>query len=153
VLALAVVLLAGCAVPGSDLTGDPAPGFQVYDTESRPVNLSAMAGEPVVLFFMSVTCGTCSIEQKHELVPLEKELGDDVNFITLTIGEGEGNNHLRDFKQRTGADWPHCIDSQYVHRDYDIYLPSYVVVLDEDHKIVLKDKDPPKDKIRSALGL
>lgn len=149
-----LVLFAGCFTPpGSPTVGDPAPAFAVWDTEGKEVKLAQMEGKPVVLFFMSVTCGTCSIEQKNELVPLERELSDKVSFVTMTIGPGEGDNHMRQFKERTGADWPHCIDSDSVGQRMGITQPSYVVALDSEHRVVLRTLDPPAEKIRSALGL
>ncbi len=68
------------------MPGKPAPEITMYDTEGKPVALSGFKGKVTVIDVWATWCGPCkSLSPAYH--KLADELGDKVNFISLSIDD------------------------------------------------------------------
>ena len=150
---LVFLLGAGCLSPPLGVQeGDAAPDFSVTNTEFETVRLSDFADRPVVLYFFSLSCGTCYSKTRDVLVPLERDVGDEVAFLSLSVGFEETRSDLLRFKNQTGASWVFAWDDGQVAPTYGVVQPSTVIVLDRDHQVLVKKAEPERSDIEPLLA-
>jgi len=88
---------------------DPAPDFDLTDTEGGTVSLGAFAGQAVLLDFIFTRCqGPCpALTSAHVRVQRElpPELRERVHFVSITIDpERDTPDELRAYAEARGAD-------------------------------------------------
>ena len=88
---------------------DPAPPFELTDTEGEAVSLGGLAGRIVLLDFIFTRCpGPCpALTSNHVTVQrgLPDSLRDDVHFVSITIDpERDTAEDLRRYGEARGAD-------------------------------------------------
>jgi protein SCO1/2 len=75
---------AGANVPvfqGTDLGGTPAPDFRLSDQFGKPISLSQMKGEPVILTFMYTHCTTICPLTAEKLHAVMQGLGPNAQHV------------------------------------------------------------------------
>ena len=105
----------------------PAPDFTVYDIDGNAVNLSDLAGKPVVLNFWASWCGPCKSEMP-DFETVYNEYGDDINFmiINMTDGSRETVDIASSYVKECGYTFPVYYDTDYdAAVTYSVYsLPT-----------------------------
>jgi protein SCO1 len=114
-LMLSVLMLAGCqredesgSFPAAN-HNDCLPNLTLTDQEARPVNLSSLKGNYVLINFIYTTCaGTCpTLTAKMAAVEknLPSELGKNVRLISVTLDpEHDDSARLLKYANEHGAD-------------------------------------------------
>jgi thiol-disulfide isomerase/thioredoxin len=92
--------------PGDTVPLDKA-AFTTFD--SREVSLSSLRGTPVVVNFFASTCAPC-IKEMPALEQVHQELGDQVHFLGLDVGERAAAG--RDFVRKTGVTYQTARDPE-----------------------------------------
>ena len=90
----------------SVLTNQPAPLFNLEDTEGEPVSLEGLRGTPVVINFWSTWCGPC--KQEHGLLLEGAKRYPDVQFLGVIYADSV--NKVRRYLQEKGSGYPHLLD-------------------------------------------
>lgn len=129
-LLAAAALAAGCLGPGAD---EPAPPFEVDTLDHGVWNLSAHAGQPVVLDFMATTCKPCNAQSRQ----LEEARAHhpEAAFLSLGVSAFDNESAMRDWKDRHNASWPHAPDAGYVATVYRVPTMPTIVVVGPDGRI------------------
>ncbi|MEA1958844.1 MAG: redoxin domain-containing protein [Chloroflexota bacterium] len=83
---LLLVCTIGCAVPVGSQVGDKAPDFTLSTLDGGAVKLGDLKGNPVVLSFWTTSCTAC-IYQMPFLEAASSEVGDEVEFVAIDMGE------------------------------------------------------------------
>jgi cytochrome c biogenesis protein CcmG, thiol:disulfide interchange protein DsbE len=87
-LALAFALtLASCRSSEPAAIGTTAPDFTVSDGQ-KTVTLSQFRGKPVLLNFWATWCPPC-VREVPDLVALQKQIGDKVTILAVSMDEDE----------------------------------------------------------------
>ena len=102
----------GCVVPEGSQVGDKAPDFTLSTLDGGQITLSELKGKPVILVFWTTGCSAC-IHQMPFLETAQNEVGADVEFINIDIGES----------------------SSQVQAAVDYYEFSLTVALDNDYSV------------------
>jgi peroxiredoxin len=114
----------------SDLpeVGDPAPDFELPDTNGQMVRLGDYLGRPVILNFWATWCAPCRLEMP-ELQRAQAEFGDD-GPVVLTINQEESAEQVTEFFDEVGLTLPALLDSEAeVGMAYGaFFLPTTVIV-------------------------
>lgn len=131
ILTLAAILLltgvAGCVVPVGSRVGDKAPDFTLSTLDGGQVTLSELKSKPVILVFWTTGCSAC-IYQMPFLETAYKELGNDVEFININMGES--SYQVRQSVDYHGFNLHVALDSNYsVSEAYNIiYTPTNIII-------------------------
>lgn len=122
-----LVCCIGCVVPIGSKVGDKAPDFTLSTLDGGQVRLADLKGSPVVLVFWTTECGAC-IYQMPFLEEAHDELGNDVEFVNINIGEG--SYQVQAVIDYYGFSLPVALDSdEMVSTDYNIiYTPTNIVI-------------------------
>jgi peroxiredoxin len=117
----------GCSVPIGSQVGDNAPDFTLSTLDGGQVKLSALKGKPVILVFWTTGCGACILQMPF-LEAAYDELGNEIEFINIDIGEG--SYQVRGTVDYYGFSLPVALDSDgTVTESYNvIYTPTNVIV-------------------------
>jgi len=117
----------GCSVPVGSQVGDNAPDFTLSTLDGGQIKLSDLKGKPVMLIFWTTGCSAC-ILQMPSLEAAYEELGNDIEFINIDIGESSYN--VRETIDYYGFSLPIALDSdESVSMSYNIrYTPTNVVI-------------------------
>lgn len=124
---LLLIGIVGCVVPEGSQVGDKAPDFTLSTLDGGQVRLTDFKGSPVVLVFWTTGCGAC-IYQMPFLEEANNELGNDVEFVNINIGEG--SYQVQAVIDYYGFSLPVALDSdEMVSTDYNIiYTPTNIII-------------------------
>jgi peroxiredoxin len=75
--------------------GESARDFILNDTTGRPVQLSSLSGQPVILNFWATWCGPCRVEMPDLQAAFERHQAD--GLVILAINREETAVSVRDF--------------------------------------------------------
>ena len=137
-LALTVILTLSFA--HTALAGD----IVLNDLESKPVNLSSLAGKPAILFFWTTWCPYCRTELRalNKMYPqMEKE---GINVFAVDIGEA--GDKVRRFLKDYALDLRVLLDEEgRAAENYEIKgVPTYIFI-NKDGQIVSLEHRLPDD--------
>ena len=82
-----VFALASCRTAEPAAIGTTAPDFTVNDGQ-KTVTLSQFRGKPVLLNFWATWCPPC-VEEVPELVALQRQVGDRVTILAVSMDQDE----------------------------------------------------------------
>ncbi|MFA5056363.1 MAG: redoxin family protein [Dehalococcoidia bacterium] len=129
ILATIILLagIAGCVVPIGSKVGDKAPDFTLSTLDGGQIRLADLKGKTVVLVFWTTGCGAC-IYQMPFLEEAHDELGNDVEFVNINIGED--SYQVQAVIDYYGFSLPVALDSdEMVSTDYNIiYTPTNIII-------------------------
>lgn len=136
--------------------GNALPDFSVPLAGGGTFTLSENLGKPVFINLFATWCGPC-VGEMPEINKLFKELGDQVNFLVIDIGEDEQT--ALDFADDNGYSLPFAYseDGMPFGDDYLIYSIPRTFVLNADGVISayyegMRDYDTFKAAIQAALA-
>jgi peroxiredoxin len=117
----------GCVVPEGSEVGDNAPDFTLSTLDGSQVRLSDFKGKPVMLTFWTTGCSAC-IYQMPLLEAAHDELGNDVKFVNIDIGEN--SYQVGQTVDYYGFSLPVALDSdESVSIAYNVmYTPTNIVI-------------------------
>jgi len=143
------------AKPGFDV-GNALPDFSVPLAGGGTFTLSENLGKPVFINLFATWCGPC-VGEMPEIDRLHNELGDQVSFLIIDIGEDEKT--ALDFADEYGFSLPfaYSLDGMPFGGDYLVDSIPRTFVLDADGVISAyylgsRDYDTFKAAIQAALA-
>lgn len=92
---------------GKPKLGQPAPGFQLLDSEGRVVRLDDFRGRPVLVNFWATWCVPCR-KETPELIALQSEWGDEAQIVGVNYFESP--DAVRAFAADFGINYPLPLD-------------------------------------------
>ncbi len=141
--------------------GNLAPDFQLNDLDGKPVSLSALRGQPILLNFWATWCPFCRAER-----PLIQEVYDEwqsKGLIVLTVDiigstPSETPSNLADFMKNNKYSFPVLLDvNREVTKSYGIKATPTNFLIDKDGIIrevkigSFPSKSALEDSLRSLL--
>jgi cytochrome c biogenesis protein CcmG, thiol:disulfide interchange protein DsbE len=162
VLAVAVVLGVGRSGPdrleASPLTGGEAPAFTLpsLDPGSRPVRLSDLRGQLVVLNFWASWCAECHVEQ--EALAQTWDRFRDAGVVVVGVNFEDAVDDARAYVARTRTSYPVVVDSRSrTALDYGLRGVPETFLIDRTGHLVDRVVGPVTadglaDRIRPLLG-
>jgi peroxiredoxin len=82
----------------SQLVGQPAPDFTLYDLNGNEVRLSDFRGKPVVLNFWATWCGPCRVEIPHVNVLYDKYKAQ--GLVVIGVNDEPDHATVRSFAEQ-----------------------------------------------------
>lgn len=136
-IAIAIVIIIVLAIvyrgqPDS-MVGEEAPGFSIVDVRTRiPYTVpNNFHGELVFIEFFQLSCGACigfipTVAQLHQAF-----LTEDVNFISIDIGQGGTEAMLLNFlDQHPDAQWTHALGTSNMANAYGVTGTPKLFIID-----------------------
>ena len=153
---VAVVLLfvsPGYLLSSTPDVGDPAPDFTVATSDGGEFTLSQQKGNVVVVEFMAIYCSVCRNQQVPALIDLQEELANEsVIIVSVTTKDDDTAGELEQYKQDTGAMWPHGLYDSEAKDDYGaIGTPTMAVVDSEGELAFIERGFVGKDELTSVI--
>jgi peroxiredoxin len=98
-----------------------APDFSIDDIDGNTFSLSDHRGKVVMMDFMKTTCTYC-IQMMDQLVALRENYSEEeLVIISISIGEGDTLDDIRDFMLAHNGTWTSAKDEQDLQATYDIH--------------------------------
>ncbi len=111
-----------------------APDFNLIDAISgNNIKLSDYRGKVALLDFFSTECGACMTSIHDDLVPLHKQYGDRMVFLSIHIREpGITVNDLQFFAKEWGIEWPILMGSgSQIQQIYNVKVVPTIYIIDD----------------------
>ena len=136
-IAIAIVVIIVLAIayqgPADSMVGKEAPGFSIVDVRTRNHYTvpTSFHGELVFLEFFQLSCGACigfisTMAQLHQTF-----LTEDVNFISIDIGQGGTEAMLLSFlDEHPDAKWTHALDTSNMASAYSVTGTPKLFIID-----------------------
>ncbi len=131
--------------------GANAPKVTARALDGRQVELPA--GKPSVVFFFAGWCGSC-VPEAAALGELQREHGDDVNIMAVSIDPGDTPETIGHFMQAAGSPgYPVVHDAtDGIRAAYEVASLDVTVVTDAAGKVVYRDAVPSTlDQLQNGL--
>ncbi|MCK5772687.1 MAG: redoxin domain-containing protein, partial [Thermoplasmata archaeon] len=110
---------------------DTVPDFTVKDTEGMTHTPETYSGKVLVIDIMSTDCSVCNKEMP-DLVEVYRTIkdryGEDVQFLSVSVGKDDTNSMLNAFQDEYGADWPIGQNVKFISTFDAPYIPKMVIV-------------------------
>ncbi len=110
---------------------DTVPDFTVKDTTGVTHTPGIYEGKVLVIDIMSTDCSVCNAEMP-DLVEVYKEVkdtyGDDVEFLSVSVGKDDTNAMLNNFQDEYNADWPIGKNVEFITTFDAPFIPKMVIV-------------------------
>ena len=139
-IVISVIVAVILSSPKSLLTG-PAPDFTVEDIDGNRVSLRDYRGKVVLLDFFRTTCHFCQQETPNVLVPLDKEYGDQIVMISISISAEDTDevirNYIDTYVKPYGANWTFTRDTDSAVSKYNVEFTPTTYLIDENGDIAL----------------
>lgn len=124
------------------LCNRPAPDFQLSTVDDKQFRLYATKAKYTVLYFWDPTCGNCSKNSK-KLVPIAKKwIPKGVYFVGICSKSKKDVQQCTDKIEEIGMPWINLSDEAkylgWVKKIYNIKMNPFMLLLDEDKKILYK---------------
>lgn len=120
----------------SPLIGQPGPTFSLVDLDGRPVDLSRLAGQPVVINFWATWCQPC-IAEHPMLIEASRRYEGRAHFLGIVYQDEP--QLIRRFLAGRGEWGPSLIDpGSQVAISYGVYGAPETFILDAEGTVVRK---------------
>jgi thiol-disulfide isomerase/thioredoxin len=129
----------GGANIGRGPNGQPAPDFTLDSLEGKPLQLSSLHGQAVLLNFWATWCGPCKIEMPW-FVELQKEYGPQGLQIVGVAMDDSDKGDIQKFVKEMGINYPILLGKEAVGEQYggvDVLPTTFFI--DRDGKIVARE--------------
>jgi thiol-disulfide isomerase/thioredoxin len=90
--------------------GQPAPAFEIRDSEGRVYHSDSLIGKVVVLDFWATWCTPC-IAEIPEIRRMHEKYADRSDFVLISVSRDTDVERWKDFLARNQLDWPQAIDT------------------------------------------
>lgn len=135
-LVVLVALIFGCSSgkPAKLKIGDPAPDFTVEDLSGRPIKLSSLKDQPVVIRFFITDCKFCRADTPifNDYYHKYKDQGLMVLYITTTTDQVQVKKFAADLE----VPFPLAIDyGRKVSALFNVKVEPQTIILDSRHLI------------------
>lgn len=137
---------------GTTDVGGQAPAFSV--TTLSGATFSFPTGKPTVLFFLAGWCGSC-VPEAQALGRIQRDLGDRVAILAVSIDPSETPDTLREFIRAAGSpQYPFAIDAEgTLMRAFNARSLDTTVIAGPTGRIVFRDGIPTGETtLRSAIA-
>jgi len=114
--------------------GLKAKDFTLLDENGKPVKLSDLKGNVVVLVFWATTCGSCRRELPEISVLQGEYEGKPVKFFAVVVNT-EDLDEIKMVKKEWGFDIPVLVADYSVKKDYKVLWTPTIYVIDKDGRI------------------
>ena len=122
------------SLPAGQASSFPTPDFRLPSLDGSAISPADYRGNVVVVDFWATWCGPCRLQAKV-LEDLKAEVGDDVQFLAVDIGEDEQT--VRNYAAKRPFPYPVLLDSKdSLSAPYKIYGLPTVMVVDPAGKVV-----------------
>jgi len=156
IILLSIVSIVLIAFPAYGSEGK-APDFSFEDTEGQTHSLSMYEGKVLVIEIMFSSCSVCNSMMPDLIEVYDKvkeEMGDDVQFLSVSVDTSDTNEDLDEFMEKYEATWPIGMDSSFI-MDYNaMEVPKLVVISPESYiaytHVGYIDEDEVTEEIISA---
>jgi peroxiredoxin len=155
-LTLLATIAFALAMPVTGLRADPAPQFNLTDTNGKSVKLSDYKGKVIILDFWATWCPPCRAEIPN-FVELQKEYGKQgLAVIGVSLDQG-GVAGVADFAKAQGINYPIVMGNQDVADTYGgIQAIPTTFIIDKDGNIAARhegftDKSEFEAEIKKLL--
>lgn len=135
-----VAAAASGPVSGTDV-GNVAPSFEAVNDAGKPVKLSDLQGQVVVLNFWATWCAPCKVEMPE----FEKayQANGDNNFTVLAINNAESLDKVTTFRGQMKLSFPFVMDEKGdLQRLYGVVSYPSTYVLNKEGVIIAKQFGP-----------
>ncbi len=142
-----------------ELVGKKAPDFTLKNLNDKPVSLSSLKGNAVLISFWATWCPPC----RDEMPSLNRLYRDkrDKGLVVVAISTDRGVSPVKDFLRKTPVDFPVLMDSgNRVTRQFKVFSLPTTFLLDRNGAIVEKylgeeewDSAKIRDKIDAVLRI
>jgi thiol-disulfide isomerase/thioredoxin len=124
-----------------DFKGKELPKFELNILNGKKLNSESLKGKPTVINFWFNNCQPC-IEEMPLLNKIKSELGNDVNFISITfLNQEEVNQFLKTNK----FNFTHVIESKQYLKNFGFFGYPKTLILNKNLVITEIEKMIPKD--------
>lgn len=136
VIVLAAVAWFSLAQPGKQLPADLE--FRIID--GRRIQLSELAGKPLIVSFWATTCGTC-IRKTPELISLYREIHPGAELVAVAMSY-DPPNRILDYSSIHDIPYPISLDLDgSIAKSFDdVSLTPTIFLLDTSGKIVFSQR-------------
>lgn len=139
--------------------GLTAPNIRLKKLDGTPVNLHEVKAKFTALYFWDPDCGNCS-KTTDKLVPVYKKYKDQgFEIFGVCSKSWKELDRCKDKVKDKGMDFINTSDEAYplavAKKTYDIKVNPYLVLLDENKKIMWKRIDPKQleDILKREFGI
>ena len=147
----------GAARAAGDLTGKPAPDFELATLDGQTLKLSSLRGKAVLLNFWATWCAPCKIEMPW-FEELQKQYAAQGLVVVGVAMDDAAPDEVRKFVKDVGASYTIVMGKEKVGEAYGgvQFLPA-TFYIDRDGKVVervvgLVGHKEIENNIRKALG-
>ncbi len=142
-----------------ELVGKRAPDFVLMDMNEKPVSLSSLRGNVVLITFWATWCPPCRSEMPS-LNRLYKEYANK-GLSVLAVSTDRSASYVRDFLGKHPVDFPVLMDSDSkVSKQFRVFSMPTSFLLDKNGTILQRflgeeewDSAPIKGRVRAVLGI
>lgn len=124
-----------------DFKGKELPEFELSTLNGKKLNSESLKGKPTVINFWFSNCLPC-IEEMPLLNKIKSELGNDINFISITF---QNQNEVNEFLKTNEFDFTHLIESEEYLKNFGFFTYPKTLILDKGLIIIGIEKMIPKD--------
>ncbi|HMN04399.1 MAG TPA: TlpA disulfide reductase family protein [Flavobacteriales bacterium] len=132
--------------------GGPAPDFTQDTPEGKPLSLSSLRGNVVLIDFWASWCRPCRMENPNVVKVYEKyhKKGFEILGVSLDKDKGAWTAAIK----QDGLPWKHVSDLQFwnnaVAQQYGVSAIPYTVLLDREGKVIAKNLRGPSLEAKLA---
>ena len=156
-----IFLTAGTPSPWGidELVGKKAPEFTLADVNEKPLSLSSLKGNVVLVTFWATWCPPCRSEMPS-LNRLYKEYGNK-GLVVVAVSTDRTLSPVKDFLTKHPVDFPVVMDSgSKVSRQFKVFSLPTTFLLDKNGAILQRylgeeewDSAVIRNQVRTALGI
>ncbi len=139
--------------PNQKLMGKEFPLTSLKTLDGKDLKLADLKGKPTLINFWFAACKPC-IEEMPALNQIKKNLGDKVNFVSVTF---ESEKKVQEFLKKHNFDFQHIPNAREFTTELGIMAYPLNVFLDKDGKVARMENGIPykydkEDKENPKMG-